>query len=90
MTYKLADGGAIRLADRAFIPGVGGNRDWREYQKWLAAGNVPLPADPPPPIEADPDAELATAIAAATTLEELKAALLGRLNPNARVKGRRT
>lgn len=43
------------------------------------------PAPPPPP---DPDAELAAAIAAATTLEELKAALLGQGN-NSAVRGKR-
>lgn len=36
----------IRAADRAFIPN--GHRWWSEYQTWLAAGNTPDPADPPP------------------------------------------
>lgn len=40
----LADG-VMRLPDMALIPNNPDNRDWVEYQAWLAAGNVPLPAD---------------------------------------------
>lgn len=47
--YKLASFGVIRLSDKASIPPDEGNRDWREYQSWLDAGNVPVPADPAPP-----------------------------------------
>ncbi len=43
--------------------------------------------DPTPAPESDADAELAAAIEAATTLEQLKAALLGRVRA-AKVKGR--
>lgn len=44
--YKLnRQGGVIRLADRACIPENTGNRDWQEYQEWLAAGNVPEPIE---------------------------------------------
>lgn len=44
--YKLAiNGGVIRLADGAFIPADDDNRDWRAYQDWLAAGNVPAADD---------------------------------------------
>lgn len=39
------------------------------------------PPAPPPPV--DPNAELHAAITAATTLDELKAALLGRTRPGA-------
>lgn len=39
------------------IPNDPGNRDWQEYQKWLQAGNTPLPADPEP----DPTIEAAKA-----------------------------
>lgn len=42
--YKITDGGVIRKADGALIPCNEGNRDWREYQEWLAAGNTPDPA----------------------------------------------
>lgn len=42
--YKLtATGHIIRRADRATIPPAPGNRDWDEYQEWLAAGNTPEP-----------------------------------------------
>jgi hypothetical protein len=51
MTYKLTDYGAIiRLADRAYIPPVMGNGDYRDYVQWLEEGNIPEPADPKPPI----------------------------------------
>lgn len=42
--YKKATSGVIRLADFTFIPEDDGNRDWREYQEWLAAENTPDPA----------------------------------------------
>lgn len=51
----------------------------------LTALPAPTPPTPPP----DPDDELAQAIAAATTLNELKAALLGHTTAAA-VKGRPT
>lgn len=44
--YKLMqDGGVIRQSDTAYIPNDPENRDWKEYQKWLADGNTPIPAD---------------------------------------------
>lgn len=44
--YKLAANGVTR-DDGANIPDAGGNRDWQEYQEWLAAGNTPDPSDIP-------------------------------------------
>ena len=58
----------------------------RKGGTWDGAAFIP-PPDPPaaPP---DPQVELDTALAAATTLDELKAALLGRAGRAGKVAGR--
>ena len=35
----------IRTTDGACIPMSNDNTDFLEYQKWLAAGNTPIPAE---------------------------------------------
>ncbi len=63
--YKLHFSGLIiRLDDGAWIPPTLQNLDWVAYQKWLAAGNVPVAADPAPV----PAGKPATSIAAQTAL----------------------
>lgn len=43
--YQLAENGGVkRRADGAYIPPDPDNRDWRNYEEWLAAGNTPDPA----------------------------------------------
>jgi hypothetical protein len=49
--YQLtATDAVIRTADGACIPADPANRDWIEYQDWLAAGGVPDPYVKPPKI----------------------------------------
>jgi hypothetical protein len=70
--YQLTatDQAVIRTADGAFIPNDPANRDWLEYQDWLAAGGVPdpyvPPPDPPPP-PPDPNARIDTGVNYATS-----------------------
>ncbi|KKL58233.1 hypothetical protein LCGC14_2227410 [marine sediment metagenome] len=93
MSYKLRDNGVTRLADGADIPFAPANRDWREYQKWIADGNTPLPADPPPVPPIDPDDELDAALAAlegtGATVDQLIAAMRGKTGRAGRVGGRK-
>ena len=35
----------LRLSDNAFIPFAPDNTDYQAYQKWVAEGNTPLPAE---------------------------------------------
>jgi hypothetical protein len=65
--YRLAtsdaNGPVIRTADGASIPADPANRDWVEYQAWLAEGNVPDPYVPPPePEPVPPPPELSDAV----------------------------
>ena len=41
-TYKLMEHG-VQRSDGTHIPATTGNRHWREYLKWLDAGNTPDP-----------------------------------------------
>ena len=47
--YQITGNGVLRLSDKAFIPDCEDNRDWQEYQQWLAEGNTPEPMLAPPP-----------------------------------------
>jgi hypothetical protein len=47
--YKLSNNSCVRrLSDGACIPFDPDNRDFQEYQEWIALGNQPLPADEQP------------------------------------------
>jgi hypothetical protein len=53
--YKLTANPDIvyRTKDGAHIPNDAGNRDWQEYQAWLAAGGEPDPYVPPPVVRGE-------------------------------------
>jgi len=51
--YKQTKGpGVVRLADGACIPADPANSDYAEYLRWVEAGGIPDPVDPPDPHEA--------------------------------------
>ena len=80
MAYRLLRGGGVmRTADGASIPPDPSNRDWAAYQAWLAAGNVPEPAETEP--DREPDRDVVTLeglravdaeLQAATTIVQLR------------------
>lgn len=79
--YRFTETGLIDLDGVVFVPGCG-NRFDNEYQDWLAAGNTPLPYEPPAP---DRKAELIAQIAALDLkrirpMAEGDTIFLGRLN----------
>ena len=88
--YKLLKNGVFRVADGASIPSAADNKDWDEYQKWLAAGNTPDPADPDPASIDQGDLDniqrhikasvLAAAIMSGKTVAQAKAAFRTAIN----------
>ena len=64
--YQLATsdpvGPVIRTTDQAHIPADPANRDWVEYQNWLALGNTPDLYVPPDPVPVPPAPEVADAV----------------------------
>jgi hypothetical protein len=57
--YQLTatESSVIRTEDGACIPNDPANRDYAEYQKWLAVPNTPDPYVPPPEVEPVPTNE---------------------------------
>ena len=86
-TYTLTEGGVTRTSDRASIPNDDGNRDWRAYLEWVAAGNTPDPI-PERAVDSSAAEEEATKLAAKDKLVSLgltepEAAVVARVEPPA-------
>ena len=79
--YELRAGGVKHKPTGAFIPADRRNRHWRRYLAWLdVLGNTPDPPPPappgPPPLPPDPRVVQArTDLAAALTINDVKAVL---------------
>lgn len=56
MRYKLLSPGILLISSQGTlaIPEDPNNRHYQEFLEWVAAGNVPEPADPPPVPSNDP------------------------------------
>lgn len=62
--YQRTDSGVLDTQSSACIPSDPNNRDWQEYQEWLAAGNTPDPM-PLVDLKAAKKAEIKAAFSAA-------------------------
>lgn len=71
--YKLLTGGAVRrIADGAVIPFDIANADYRDYLRWVAAGNTAQPSDPETEPETPPTEILLALLADVTDVDETK------------------
>ena len=74
MSYQLqANESVLRLVDNTSIPANPANRDYAEYQAWIAAGNKPLPAPPRPTLPVSTPAQKLEALG--LTVAELRGLL---------------
>ena len=75
--YKLTNGNSIlKLVSGIYaiaIPSDGNNKDYQDYQEWLAAGNTPDAADPGPETIVYSNLQLSTDLLHSKTLDALVA-----------------